>query len=178
MMLRQTFFIFVFSICIAASAFAQPVAAHSSGGSFIATTSPYVIDIGYDPAAFIEGEYSRFDFVLQNEAGKQAPYSYVWVRIRKGTETLLATGLYKQQFGPTTLLYTFAWEGVYELDASFRDTDGDEIARAQFSITVLPSSDESAFPEFARYLLSFVSGLLVGIVLVFLFSKFKNVRRS
>ena len=145
---------------------ATPAHAHVTGASFTSTTTPYVVDIGYDPITFTAEESERFDFVLRDEkTGNPVPFDQVWVRITDGDNTLLATGLLNQSIGPTTLLYVFGGPGEYKLQPSFRNADGDEIAAATFPISVAASSDTSFLSTYAPWLLFCVLGLIGGFLL-------------
>ncbi|MBP9757334.1 MAG: hypothetical protein KBD06_01925 [Candidatus Pacebacteria bacterium] len=142
-----------------------PVFAHDTGFSYVATSTPYVVDVGYDPAIFVAGDSVRFDLVLNDErTGKPVTFDQVWVRITSADGTLLATGLYKQPFGPTTLLYTFALPGSYELQPSFRDASGKELAVSKFPIQVSePEPAASPVTRYATPLGLFVAGVALGI---------------
>jgi hypothetical protein len=123
--------------------------AHTTGASWNAPSGPYTIDLGYDPTVFTAGQYSRFDFLLWRgpaNTGQPAPFSQVWVRItRAGADTLLATGIWKQPVGPTTLLYEFTEPGSYTIETSYRDADGNDIATSSFPITVAVGSADASF---------------------------------
>lgn len=116
------------------------VFAHTTGASWNQSSGPYNVDIGYDPATFTAGQYTRFDFLLwkgEVNTGELAPYDQVWVRlIDTDRNTLLATGVWHQPIGPTTLLYLFVKPGTYMLETSFRDAESNDIAVASFPITV------------------------------------------
>ncbi len=142
--------------------FPAAASAHATGASLYATTSPYVIDVGYDPIQVFAGDSTRFDFILANEStGKSEPYAQVWIRIKSSERTLLATGIFRQPFGPTTLLYAFPEPGTYTIQPSYRDKDGNELAVASFPLTVTAPDEDASF-------LGFLSGgvlILVGVVL-------------
>lgn len=140
--------------------------AHTVGLSWMATTSPYVIDIGYDPTEFHVGGAARFDFLLHHEHGADnASYDHVWVRVIREEQTLLAVGVRKQSLGPTTLLYQFTEPGSYTLEASFRDIDGNDLAVKAFPLTVTVGSSSSG--GVSSGLMLFVAGLCVGGLAVF-----------
>lgn len=124
--------------------------AHTTGASWNATSSPYVLDVGYDPVTITTSEAERFDFLLwkgQVNTGEAVDYDHVWVRIIHDKRTLLATGIRHQKFGPTTMLYEFRDPGEYAIETSFRDEDGNNIATASFPFTV--SSEEPRVPWWA-----------------------------
>lgn len=152
--------------CVLVVAFTMPaqVRAHNVGASFNATTSPYVIDVGYDTIPFTAGQSVRFDFVLRDEkTGATVPFDQVWVRITSAQDTQLATGLFHQPFGPTTLLYVFAAGGTYKIEPSFRSADGTEIAVASFPITVDENAATSSpVQKYALNVILFMCGAAVG----------------
>jgi hypothetical protein len=149
-----------------------PVSAHVTGASWETPAGTYTSDIGYDPVTFTAGVYTRFDFSLWNGttttdangivSGVSVDFSQVWIRIinQSDQETLLATGIWKQPVGPTTLLYEFTAPGTYKLEASYRDKDGNDIAVASQSITV-----EAAPAALSGYAVPggfFIIGLAIG----------------
>src|SRR5262249_54384723 len=79
--------------------------AHATGVSYVATSSPYVVDIGYQPQTPAPSDPLVFDFRLTDEKSQQ-PVSFdnVWVRIEDDAGTVLATGVAPQALGPTSLL--------------------------------------------------------------------------
>ncbi len=142
--------------------------AHTTGASWNITSGPYTVDLGYNPLTFIAGEYASFDFLLWKgpaNTGEQTDYAQVWVRIIRDKNTLLATGILHQTYGPTTLLYSFAEPGDYTLEASFRTESGDEIAVATFPLSVSPASDQLPLGPYLLPLLSGVCGLIGGFLL-------------
>ncbi len=161
---------YFFGVCIATLVFStHSVFAHGTGASLEATSTVYLIDIGYDPVEFVAGSPSRFEFNLSKD-GDKVDYESVWVRIVENKKTKLATGISHDNFGKTTLLYDFARQGMYTLEASYRDASG-EIAKSSFSIPVLPPDDASKGTAF------FVAATVVGIIL-FPVALFLFVRRG
>ena len=165
----RTFLFFVVLLILITS---TPALAHTTGASWVATSSPYIIDVGYDPMTSTAGNYTRFDFILWKDTlntGEQVDYGHVWVRILKDDKTLLATGIYRQPLGPTTLLYRFQEPGSYILEASFRAGDGSDLAVAKFPITVA-SAGVSGAPFIAA--LSGVSGFILGVLALMALRRF------
>ena len=157
--------------------FPVPVYAHATGASLYATTSPYVIDVGYDPTVVFAGESTRFDFVLASEkTGASVPYSQVWIRIKDEEHTLLATGIFRQPFGPTTLLYVFPKPGTYTVQPSYRDADGNELAVASFSVVVQSAQEGDS----SRQILLLTGALLIGGLIGGLSTRFvtRSTRRE
>ncbi len=139
------------------------VLAHSSGVSWSARDGEYTIDVGYEPESFVEGRHTRFDFLLwegEADTGTPAPFSHVWVRITDtGGNTFVAGGIWKQLYGPTTLIFVFPSPGSYLLEASYRDEEGNDIAVATFPVSV---ERAAASGVLSGRLGVFLSGLLVG----------------
>jgi hypothetical protein len=138
--------------------------AHTTGASWNQTSGVYTVDVGYDPVTFTAGQYTRFDLLLWQgpaNTGESAAYDQVWIRITDDSRrTLLATGVWHQPIGPTTLLYLFERPGSYTLETSFRDADSNEIAVASFPITVEAVS--GGVPGIALNAALFFAGLVVG----------------
>ncbi len=153
-------------MCAFASFMPSYAFAHASGASFMATSTPYVIDLGYDPEIFGTDTSTRFDFLLwkgQANTGAVADYDHVWVRVIRNASTLYASGIAHQEVGPTTMLYTFDVAGEYEIETSFRDAQGDTIATAKFPFVVV--SSESDYPY--ALLLSIPLACFAGGLIVF-----------
>ena len=143
--------------------YAIPLAAlgHTTGASWNAPSGKYTVDVGYDPAVFVAGQYTRFDFLLWKgpvNTGDPANYAQIWVRVLHSGRTILATGIWKQPVGPTTLLYQFEEPGTYTLETSYRNEDGDDIATASFPITVAAGERTVTVLPFAIGFVSFVVG--------------------
>lgn len=140
-------------------------AAHSSGSSWEAKSGNYTVDVGYDTLQFVEGLQVRFDFNVFQGSTTASLYDHVWVRIIAGDghATTFAAGLLHQPAGPTTLLYQFDVPGEYTFSASFRESDGTEIAAADFPFTVMPSESGVPWPWlFVGVLIGGAPALLAG----------------
>lgn len=154
------------ALFIAASLLSPALAyAHGDGASFEATSSPYLIDVGYEPEEFVAGYASTFDFGLSDEDGKDIEFETVWVRFTKDGKTYFATGLGKQLIGRTTLLYVFDSPGTYELHVSYR-RGGEEVAEAAFPFEVESGEEGSTLPLTA--IIGFVLGALLGAGAMFI----------
>lgn len=153
--------------------------AHSTGASFTQPSGDYTIDVGYNPISFTAGDYASFDFLLwkgpastpTNPGGTPADYAQVWIRIIKDKNTLLATGVLHQQYGPTTLLYSFPEAGSYTMEASFRTASGDEIAVATVPLSVAQAAGQTSVGPVLWLLGGLVAGAAVGFILARRFSK-------
>jgi hypothetical protein len=170
------------TLVIALISLATPliVSAHTTGASWNSEVGQYTVDVGYDPVTFTAGEYTRFDFLLWRGAantGEEAPYAQIWVRITQqdGKHTVLATGIWHQPIGPTTLLYEFQEPGVYTLETSYRDVDGNDIAVASFPISV--ASPRSSSRALIPSAIAFIAGCCCGGVLFLLSLRYRNRSR-
>ncbi len=147
--IRVTVFIIAALLVLCAGFTARSVSAHPVGFSWEKTNGNYLMDVGYDTDVFIAGEYVRFDFALKDPATKDPrDFTQAWVRITDsdGKRTLLATGVYNQSIGPTTLLYLFAEPGPHSLEVSFRDKDGNDLAVGSFPLVVKPADGGGSVP--------------------------------
>ena len=146
---------------------------HSEGASWSEKVGEYTVDVGYEPASIKSSMPARFDFALWKDdeaTGMQADYDHVWVRIIYDKETFLATGIARQEVGPTTLLYTFDASGSYSLETSFRDKEGNDIAVANFPITVAGRADSQEYPLL-------ILAALLGAGAIYGYKRYKNVTR-
>lgn len=121
------------------------VFAHSSGTSYEADVGEYHVDVGYDPPEIYSGDRIVFDFGTFTTIERDpVEFDYVWVRIRDAERTLLATGIAKAEFGPTSLLFVLPDDVVGELTVSVRyQQDGETLAETEFPLTVF--SNKSLF---------------------------------
>ena len=150
------------------------VSAHAVGAFWTAQDGEYTADVGYDPATFTAGEYTRFDFLLWRgpaDTGELTDFAQVWVRILAVNEknTVLATGIWKQPIGPTTLLYEFQKAGKYTIETSYRDVQGNDIAVASFPVDVA-AADSSMFASLMP-LLALCIGIGIGAAAAILFGR-------
>ncbi len=143
------------------------VSAHGDGASFEKQSGAYLVDIGYDPAPPVAGRYTLFDFnILHVADNTEADFSHVWVRVLDGENVLLATGVHRQQFGATTMLFAFPQSGVYTLEASFRN-DAGEVASASFEVPVSPP-EGGPLTEEAWFLPAiFMTGVISATVILY-----------
>lgn len=146
------------------------VLAHATGVFLTAQDSGYTLDVGYDPAAIVAGQYVRFDFLLwkgEADTGTPTDFTQAWIRvISPGKQTILATGVWKQPYGPTTLLFTFPTPGTYLLEVSYRDEEGNDIAASSFPILVNANTASSSFPLGVAG--AFAAGIAVGALALFI----------
>lgn len=119
--------------------FPEVLYAHNSGASLEKSVPPYIVDIGYDPVSPVAGDRLLFDFTLVDTASTSIPFDYVWVRIEKDKRTILATGITKAEYGPTSLLFAIPDDlsGELKLFARYQ-RDDDALAEADFTMMVAP----------------------------------------
>ncbi len=140
------------------------VFAHQTGVSFEKEIGAYFVDIGYDPPQPQGGERIVFDFNLKSKVDKTPEdFDYVWVRLEKDKSTLLATGIARADFGPTSLLYQVPNDLHGDLTVNVRYQKGDQaLAETEFTIPV--ASRARSFVE----LVSLASTILIGAALAIL----------
>lgn len=142
--MRTIFALFVSALLLVPAA----ASAHAFGASLEATSTPYFIDIGYDPDPIQAGRAARFEIELRDlDRIMVQDHEYVWVRILRERETILATGIHRQFFGPTTLLYTFEESGPHTIDVSYRTREGKELAQAEFLVDVVQRDGRGVWQE-------------------------------
>ncbi len=150
----------IIPLCILALG-AGSASAHVTGASWEKPDGANTLDIGYDPVSVTAGNYENFNFKLRTTATSEpVPFAQVWVRIITNKNTVLATGLFDQPIGPTTLLYQFEVPGNYTLEASFRDADGNDISTGSFPFTVAPAGSSSE--KFLLFAGIFITGIALG----------------
>jgi len=152
--------------------------AHGDEASWEVVSGEYTVDVGYEPEEFVVGRSTRFEFNLKQGSGEEAPstpFAEVWVRLRGVDATYFATGVRKQELGPTTLLYAFGKPGHYTLEVSFRDEGGKEVAAASLPISVADGEKGAVSSGWLTY---FVLGVVAGVVLASLFSTIRKLRKS
>lgn len=147
--------------------------AHGMGASLEAVVGEYTIDIGYDPREVRAGERVLFDFSLL-EKELPAEFDRVWVRMKSGDVTYLATGVGKAAIGPTTLLLVLPEEaaGTLQLLARF-EREGIPVVEKDFSVDVLPASQEWPW---ALIIAAFGAGFAGGAGLLYISRKYGIVR--
>ncbi len=124
-----------------------------------------MVDVGYDVTEFVAGQSVRFDLNLKNVSTEtDKNFAYVWVRVVRDKTTFLATGIFHPVVGPTTMLYTFSGEGSYQLEVSYRNFDGTEIATATFQIVVSDTNRVDTLLVTNAFLLAF-GGVGIGFAL-------------
>lgn len=135
--------------------------AHNSGASLEKSVPPYIVDIGYDPVSPVAGDRLLFDFTLVDTASTSIPFDYVWVRIEKEKRTILATGIAKAAYGPTSLLYAIPEDLSGELQLFVRYQRGDEsLAEADFIMSIAPK--ETPLTDYIPIVGAIVLGCVIG----------------
>jgi len=143
--------------------------AHGSGGELTKEQDGYTFDIGYEPEELSTSEPVNLDFKLLKD-GTPVEFSDVWVRIEKGTQTIFATGIHKQNLGATTLLYQFPTGGTYTLNVRYQD-NGETLSESAFPISIteeIVAENNSATlfkPAFIfGIIFAFILGAALGII--------------
>jgi hypothetical protein len=111
--------------------------AHTSGASHEEIVGEYKVDIGYDPVIPQGGDRLVFDFGTFTRADMPEDFDYVWVRIEDATRTVLAMGITRAEFGPTSLLYALPddMEGEITVHARYQKSEK-VLAEVKFPIAV------------------------------------------
>lgn len=143
--------------------------AHNSGASLEKLVPPYIVDIGYDPVSPVAGDRLLFDFTLVDTASTSIPFDYVWVRIEKDGRTILATGITKATYGPTSLLYAIPDDLAGELKLFARYQKGDDsLAEADFILVVAPK--EVPITAYIPLAVAAASGCMIGLSALWLYT--------
>lgn len=113
----------------------QNVSAHGDGGEFKKEKDGYVADVGFDPQTFSKGNATAFNFLV-SRGKEKVDFTDVWVRITKGESTTYASGVYNQEFGGASLLYTFEEEGDYVIHIRY-EAQGKTLLETEMPVTIL-----------------------------------------
>lgn len=152
--------------------------AHDMGASFEQEVGEYRVDIGYDPMQPQGGDRLLFDFAgLMKLSGETVDFDYVWVRVEYAGTTLLATGIARAEFGPTSLLLALPEDvqGEIVVHARYQES-GDAIVVTSFPLIVDASSD-SQRKELLPIIVGIVALVIGGIVGV-VASRFIRAQRT
>lgn len=149
------------------------VSAHGLGTSLEREVDGYFVDVGYDPDPLRANRSVRFDFELYDEpvtddtaSAKSIDYTSVWVRLEQEGRTILATGVAKALWGPTTLLMDLP-ETVGPLTVHVRYERGEEVlVDTSFTLNVEQSPEQTGISN--NPVLPGLGGLVVGALLAFL----------
>jgi len=147
-----------------------PVAlfAHSTGVSLEKQVGDAVIDVAYEPIQPLSGDRLLFDFnLLQPVASTSIAFDYVWVRLEHEKKTLLATGIARADFGPTSLLYTLPdISGDIQLHVRYQKA-GNPLAETSFLIPIQSRPKPWFEAENTVIFGAFLSGLIIGAMCLF-----------
>ena len=158
------------AIALAVLSFVGIATAHGIGASLEQAVGTYRVDVGYEPEERRVQETVRLDFSLLNEETKASvPFTSVWVRMIRSSETVFAGGIAKASFGPTGLTYAFPAAGAYELSVRFQNGD-ETIAETSFPLAVA-AAEATARPAISFDIMSALIGLAVGALGVWLLRK-------
>lgn len=160
------------TITLSISLLLSPVVihAHNSGASLEKLVPPYIVDIGYDPVSPVAGDRLLFDFTLVDTASTSIPFDYVWVRIEKDSRTILATGITKATYGPTSLLYAIPDDLSGELKLFARYQKGDDsLAEADFILAVAPK--EVPITAYVPLVVAAITGCAFGLAALWVYTR-------
>lgn len=137
--------------------------AHYAGYSFEQKVGKYKIDIGYDTKPIEANAPVTFDFNVKDiKTDEYLEFGDAWVRFEIGNETYFATGVYRQELGATTLVYTFPKPGNYNMYVRFENKD-QQLVEGTIPITVEPNTDEDAPNPFFQMNITLL-GILIGLI--------------
>jgi hypothetical protein len=152
--------------------------AHGTGQTFQKEAGDLLIDVDIDELTTVANSPVRFSFRVykNNLAEPQPEYTHAWVRIsRPGNFGSVYSGLIgNPEFGSMGMNFTFPKGGEYELSIRF-EKDGEEVTEdVSFPLTVEPAEGESRSVS-SEAIIAFISGGLMGAVLVFLLKKKSSI---
>lgn len=179
----KSYFLSVFALAFAVIIAVTPVSvsAHGEAGLTLSATSttkdkpPYIVDVDYSDAVIEAQRMGRLDFNLFADAERTKPVEFtdMWVRIVKEDgargQTLYAGSVAKQTFGGNGFGFVFPEGGTYSLSVRYndanKDTFGETVAEANFTLDVLRSEEENAFNfASAEFFVGIVSGLSASLL--------------
>lgn len=136
--------------------------AHGTGPSFEQTVGEYIVDVGYEPEALSGGDVLLLNLGLLHAADRtSADFSSVWVRLKSGERTLLATGVHAPTEGPTTVLFEVP-KDLLTLTVSVRYEKNDQtLTETSFDVPV--QSDTPASPGVWYGAVGMLVGIFVGV---------------
>ncbi|PIR83810.1 hypothetical protein COU18_02385 [Candidatus Kaiserbacteria bacterium CG10_big_fil_rev_8_21_14_0_10_51_14] len=160
-------------LCIILAVPLSFASAHGLGASLEREVEGYYVDVGYDPDPLRASRSVRFDFELYDVPATTDPastesidYTSVWVRLEQEGRTILATGVAKALWGPTTLLMDLPeTAGPLTIDVRFERGE-DVLVGTSFTLNVEQSPEQAGIsnsPVFPG-----IGGLVVGALLTFL----------
>lgn len=146
--------------------------AHGTGASYEKKIGAYTIDIGYDPPIPRAGDRLLFDFALITPpASTTVDFDYVWVRLESEDGTLLATGINKPDFGPTSLVYSVPQDFEGELIVNARYQKGENaLVEDSFPLTV--QKRDATVQEYIVPVIVGLICLLMGAMATFIIGRF------
>lgn len=141
---------------------ATPISfAHNAGYSFEQKIGKYKVDIGYDTKPIEDNAPVTFDFNIKDiQTDEYLDFGDAWVRIESGNATYFATGVFRQELGATTLVYTFSKPGKYNMYVRFENKD-QQLVETTIPIEVNPNSDQGATNPLFQFKSTFI-GVFVG----------------
>ena len=147
--------------------------AHSTGYSFEKKVGDHIVDVGYDTLQPVAGQRLLLDFTLRDTASSTVPFDYVWVRLDKDKQTLLATGIARAEFGPTSLLYVIPEGATGDLSITARFQSGDD-ALAETAFTIPVTAPRRPPSDFMIPIVSAIVGAAVAAGMSFFILRPRN----
>lgn len=159
--------------------FTKNAHSHGEGEEIILEKDGYKIDVGYSPEILYVNSPASFDFRI-SKGEEKIEFTDVWVRVSQGPKTFFASGIYNQNLGGSTLIYTFPQEGEYVLNVRYQK-NGENIVEGEFPITVLvdPALEvEESSPLFStEFILMGITALILGTILGIFIGRFTKILR-
>ena len=144
---------------------------HGGGQSMEKVVGEYLATLEYEELLFLEGEPTRFDFELVNNATKESiEFTDVWVKVTEGTKALFIAPIAKPGFGNIGMTYTFPVAGEYELNLRFQNKDT-SIAEISFLLKV-EANEANTEKKTAALFVGWAGGGLIGLIIGFFISFF------
>ena len=142
--------------------------AHATGQSLIQKVPDYLVDIGYDSLlpSPVAGEPTLFDLTLYDSLNNPVEFTEVILDVGMEPEPITFYGAIKTKaMGPNTFIYTFPKGGLYKFRVRYKNGD-ESLAEAIFKLDVLKADYETPPDDPKKYWTNFLSGAIVGIVLI------------
>ena len=163
--MRRTLFCLAVIVVFSIGSVPFSLQAHTTGFSHEETIGNYHVDIGYDPEIPRAQDRLLLDLGLLDTAGMAVPFTHVWVRIEQDGKTVLATGVGRATYGPTTLfMMTPATVAPLTVHVRF-ELEGEKLVETSFELPMQAGKDSAAVPGWA---LGAPLGLFIGAIGMFI----------
>jgi plastocyanin len=118
------------AICVAIVFFALSIliaSAHGAGGTIEVEQDGYLIDVGYSEEEIVTGAPTQLSFllfeILENATNEEVLFSNVWVRLEHKENIVFAGLLGRPEFGDTSMSFSFAESGEYDLFVRYKNEE-------------------------------------------------------